>query len=101
MSLIWSPEEEQMLRKCISEGMKAKQVASLLPGRTVGAVGDKARSMGCRFGTRNELGREWVIADREPMPARVASRSTVSLTAFVCGDPAPGRSALDQRQGRA
>lgn len=34
-------------------------------------------------------------------PPAILTNAPVTLTALICGDPLPGRSALDQRGGRA
>lgn len=95
---IWTEAEIALLQKCIAEGMTARQAACCFPKRSVDILRHKAQRLGLKFAP-GAVGIN-INTDPEPVLQVVTPRSTVSLTAFVCGDPAPGRSALDKK-GRA
>lgn len=90
----WSEQETGIFLRCLMKGMTAKEIMPLLPGRTEFAMRKKARVHGVRFSSRR--GAE--TTKRSPIIPTVEARNTTSLTAFVFGDPPPGRSALDQRR---
>ena len=41
----WTPEEDQLLKKCVSEGMISKEIAPLLPNRSFHAITSRRASL--------------------------------------------------------
>lgn len=83
----WAPEELDRLMTLRSSGTSIDDISEIL-GRTREAVINRLASLTSLMPKR--------VAEPERVPLFIHS----NLTARVCGDPPPGRSALDQR-GRA
>ena len=96
----FTPEEIDLLRWCVAEGMTVRQAVHHFENRRDDTLRRKAGDMGLTFAMERRGPAHQMVRPIEPNLPRVPPRSTASLTAFVCGDPAPGRSALDQRAGR-
>lgn len=83
----WTADEVETLKTMLDAGARYAAIAKVL-GRTEGSVSRKACDAGL------------VIPEpsvRAVIPKPVTPRNTSTLTAFILGDPPPGRSALDQR----
>ena len=95
----WTAEAELMLKQLIEEGRKARQIASFM-GKDLQVVYSKIQQL-------RQPGRQ-IHIELEPrawVPQHVLDdrdrreRAERDLTAVLCGDPAPGQSALDKKQG--
>lgn len=97
----WAPAEIAIARRLIEEGANDEQCIKAV-GRNRHACwmkldNDRKRAASAAFVRE---------ANPRPKPEMLAEASrrslaSKSITAFVCGDPAPGMSALDQRENRA
>lgn len=95
----WTHTEISKLRAMHASGWTKEQIAEAL-GRPLAGVDTKARSLALYW--RKDKSAGWRTSDAElleqakkliPPSARHAS-----FTAFIMGDPPPGRSALDQKR---
>lgn len=95
----WTEEEEATLKQLIAEGRKARQIAHFM-GKELQPVYSKIQQM-------RQPGRQLHI-ELEPridVPEHLMEdrdrrlRAERDLTAEFFGDPAPGQSALDKKQG--
>lgn len=100
----WSTEEDDLLRQlCAGDKVKGPgwlDLPQYFAGRTVGAC--QQRWIVLRDGPKPAHTRK--AQPLKPLPLREASLQQpidlpkpASLTAFILGDPLPGRSALDRR----
>jgi len=92
-------QDEELLEQLLAEGRSPMQIASIM-GKTRSAVNSKIQSMRMDQ-TRIHIERiprievpRWCLEDRD---RRLSAER--SLTAEFFGDPAPGQSALDRKQG--
>lgn len=108
---LWSSEEAGIARKMLARGATDEEFRSTL-GRTKsaaqtriryiddGRVRDRAKARGkgrmtiAPMPARNRVAPAGAVAD-----AQRRASAPRTITAFVCGDPAPGQSALDRLQG--
>lgn len=96
---VWMVHDEALLEQLLAEGRSPTQIASFM-GKTRRAVDSKIQSMRMDQ-TRIHLER----VPRIEVPLRCLEdrdrrmNAERSLTAEFFGDPAPGQSALDKRQG--
>lgn len=101
----WTPEEDARLLALRQQGMTWDTIAAALPGRTVHGCQSRAYSLSERGASgigkeRSNFGvpaQERRCAIARALAARdAAAMAPRTLTAMICGDPLPGRSALDQ-----
>lgn len=96
----WTHAEISKLRAMHARGSTKEQIADAL-GRPLAGVDSKARSLALYW--RKDKSAGWRTSDAELLQQakRLIPPSTRhgSLTAFIMGDPPPGRSALDQKRG--
>ncbi len=97
---MWTKESLLRLHRMAAAGFTYSEAAAKL-GRTRSAIAGKAKRLGLRFHGGNP-GHGGVCGPRpKPRPAIIARDVVVrSITAEFCGDPPPGRSALDGWQQR-
>jgi hypothetical protein len=116
-NIAWTAEEDERLVGLRRRGESAKAIAALL-NRTVKSVQARIADRGIkRDGTvcaalaaerrrkSRAAVRAWQLAHRatpvaakpQPEPWQFPPPDTRDMTAFLCGDPLPGRSALDRR----
>lgn len=115
----WSAAEDALVRElCLDKnisGLEAwREIAGRFPGRSVYAVRQRLLTLrmladGTKRPRQPKLARaakgrrRRSKLDVEPtlsvQPPRPTSPAPVNLTAWVFGDPLPGRSALDQKRG--
>jgi len=96
---VWMAQDEALLEQLLAEGRSPMQIASIM-GKTRSAVNSKIQSMRMDQ-TRIHIERvprievpRWCLEDRD---RRLGAER--SLTAEFFGDPRPGQSALDRKQG--
>lgn len=93
--LPWTEDERNRLYSAVDEfAGDWKSIAALFPGRSRSACYAQYNHYNAR--PLSTLSPEHHIALRRAAAARQAIGRT-DLTAVICGDPAPGRSALDRR----
>lgn len=101
----WTPQEDARLLALRQQGLTWDTIAAALPGRTVNACTARAYSLSERGASgigkaRSSDGvpsQERRSAIARALAARdAAAMAPRTLTAMICGDPLPGRSALDQ-----
>ncbi len=97
--LRWTADEEAHLDELLRQRARPKEIAAIL-GKPVRAVNNKIqykRDPRRTSHVEHQM-RIWVpphlVEDRDRR-----ARAERNLTALLCGDPAPGQSALDKRQG--
>lgn len=101
----WTPEEDARLLALRQQGLTWDTIAAALPGRTTHGCQSRAYSLSARGASG--VGRErsnFSVPSQERRSAiarAIAARDAAAqaprtLTAMICGDPLPGRSALDQ-----
>lgn len=96
----WAPDEEARLRELMRAGLKPGEIASAM-GRHVRSISNKIqylrepRRVAVQVDTSHRV---WapphLFEDRD---RRMAAERTI--TSIFFGDPAPGQSALDKKQG--
>lgn len=86
-SRAWTEDEIELLTQMRNRGMSAKEMAAIL-GRSEASVTSQ---------TSNIVSRPEVIPEAAPTARKCATRAEF-VTASLMGDPASGRSALDQRR---
>jgi hypothetical protein len=115
-ALPWTPEEDAKLCEHTLAGKTYEEVVALLPGRTYAGVKCRLRYVNLSTEDRAEANRKKrarrVVPPRyqkraaskdDAVPPEVIAdairRATAprSVTAWICGDPAPGQSALERR----
>jgi hypothetical protein len=103
----WTPDEARRLRAMKKAGRNSDFIATQLPGRTRMAIQTRWSLMqqiddeAAAPSVRGQHARD--IALEQARAARIGAREPRSLTAAICGDPPPGRSALDrinERKGK-
>lgn len=95
----WTDEEVEIVRQCQAKGMTARQASEMLVDRSVAVVRLKAKQAGFPFPSAPPPPAP-VVREKERELVRVPDRNYSSFTSRLMGDPAPGRSALDQRGAR-
>lgn len=95
--LVWTPKRIAVLRHFAAQGLRPDQIARHISGVTAQQVEHKLSSF-ClsEYARRRRAEEDARLAERD----RVLSQPR-TLTAELCGDPLPGRSALDRSQARA
>lgn len=96
----WTDDEVEIVRQCQEQGMTARQAAERLVGRSVAVIRLKAKEEGFPFPLMTLTSEPPVMREKERELVRVPDRNYSSFTSRLMGDPAPGRSALDQRGAR-
>ena len=90
----WSATEIAKLNRLAAAGLNFLQIAAEFPERSLGGIRDFCR--------KNEIEVSLMHAPPERLapidPTRFPNYAGMSLTARLLGDPAPGRSALAQKQ---
>lgn len=84
----WTEEDWATLKRMHAEGKTWSEI-----DKALGRPPRRSRSK-----WENERGKERVRADRAAAATRLAPAEHQSLTAAFCGDPLPGRSALDRKR---
>lgn len=92
----WAADELERLKELNQMGVYQRDAAEDL-GRSVNAIQQQSKRLGLSWKPRP--------AERRPMASSEAREPAIfvptfihsNLTARLCGDPPPGRSALDQR----
>lgn len=119
LRIFWTKEQDETMARMLAEGAKLPAIAEAI-GRTAVAIKCRRRYLSLSVEQRSEENRAWKAANR-PAGSRKSVRGRVappadrflppgaledaqrrlyaprSLTAVLCGDPAPGRSALDRK----
>jgi hypothetical protein len=100
----WTPHESGMLVEMKEGGKSWAEIVARLPGRSLGAIqarwtflrgADPSTERFAAPSLRDVHSRDRAL-DRA-REARASSTSGRDLTSLICGDPPPGRSALDRR----
>jgi hypothetical protein len=108
----WTPEQEQLAREMMATGASAEEFLLKL-GRTKDAAYQRLYSKRCADGSYTRRKPRKLSAQSFQMADPVAARPNAellvaaiartnaprSITAWLCGDPPPGYSALDKRHG--
>lgn len=92
----WTEREIAKLQRMASDGLTYRGAAIALGTHTEMSVRGKARDLGIQFRSRHTASDPRLSG---PIPKPVEPRNTSTLTAFIMGDPIPGRSALEQKMG--
>ncbi len=92
----WTDEMKEKLVKMRSDGATLAEVAAALGVTQMAAGGAWHRVIG---GAAPPRIRAYEVAAPKPEPLRPPLPSPASTTALLCGDPLPGRSALDMKRG--
>lgn len=87
----WTEEDWIALQRLHAEGKSWAEIDK--------ALGRPPRTSRSKW--ENERGKERVRADRAAAATKLAPAEHQSLTAAFCGDPLPGRSALDRKRNGA
>lgn len=101
----WTGEEDAILRR--EYPWRGSGCEDSLPGRTPKAIVYRAFILGVRLRRDGSTNHSAESATSRPLPDNAPKRGPIfpipedtrDLTARFCGDPMPGRSALDRRAG--
>lgn len=93
----WTEQEIAMLRRMAKDGLTWRGAAAILGTHPEQGVRQKAIDLAIEFKHRHTASDPRLSG---PIPKPVEPRNTSTLTAFIMGDPIPGRSALEQKQNR-
>lgn len=88
---VWTEEEWTELKRLRADGVAWTEIDK--------ALGRQPKSSRSKW--ENEHAKERVRADRAVAASKPAPAEHHSLTAAFCGDPLPGRSALDRKRAGA
>lgn len=98
-SKTWTDDDTDVARKMLADGEGEEVFLSRL-GRTRAAAVDRVKRMNHKA-ARDGLPAMARASSEALADARRRAIAPRSLTAWLCGDPAPGRSALDRRGASA